>query len=130
MPNSFTLNGKVFGTIQDYGFVLRCGSGNFTCYSDGKCIPLSKLCDFKSDCTDKSDEQVSYCKNPDMCDDKTEFRCQIYGKCILKSSLNDGKPDCPDGEDERDNSDMSLSNFILTSVYCTVTVNCKSNDLC
>ena len=32
-----------------------CGSSQFSC-GDGTCIPLSKVCNFQSDCTDNSDE--------------------------------------------------------------------------
>lgn len=35
-----------------------CSSEEWTCHSDGKCIPLSWVCDQNFDCSDESDEKV------------------------------------------------------------------------
>ena len=34
-----------------------CRSDQFTCQSDGRCIPVSRVCDRRSDCNDGSDEK-------------------------------------------------------------------------
>jgi len=96
--------------------VRRCGAGNFTCFSDGKCIDKSRRCDSKPDCTDSSDEDSDSCNNPLECN-QNEFRCKTYGNCIPKSRISDGVHDCLEGEDEEDLKDHRLMIAILCSFF-------------
>lgn len=50
-PTGFTISATV-PTINP------CGNSKFSCHSDGKCIDASSVCNFKNDCTDKSDEAM------------------------------------------------------------------------
>ncbi|XP_020282634.1 very low-density lipoprotein receptor-like isoform X3 [Pseudomyrmex gracilis] len=74
-----------------------CPLRQFRC-ANGRCIPLSWVCDKTDDCTDNSDESPEECKNTQECKD-TEFECS-NGRCIPSIWHCDGDPDCPDGADE------------------------------
>jgi len=97
-------------------FVVRCGPGNFTCFSDGMCIDKSKRCDYKPDCKDSSDENEDYCNSPLECN-QDEFRCKVYGKCVPKTKIGDGIRDCLDGEDEKELKSHTLTIAILCSFF-------------
>lgn len=36
--------------------IVACLDSEFTCYSDGKCVPQTRRCDGRQDCQDGSDE--------------------------------------------------------------------------
>lgn len=76
----------------------NCTSQQFTCKSDGQCIPLNWKCDSIKDCQDGSDETKKLCQN--QCLNKTnKFQCS-NGQCIDITRRCDGLPDCRDGSDE------------------------------
>lgn len=78
----------------------NCTSQQFTCQSDGQCIPLNWKCDGIQDCQDSSDELNIDCQN--QCLNKTKtFQCSNE-QCIDITHRCDGLPDCRNGNDEVD----------------------------
>ncbi len=76
----------------------NCTSNQFTCQSDGQCIPLNWKCDGIEDCLDGSDELSIHCQNQCLNQTKT-FQCS-NGQCIDVLHRCDGISDCRDGSDE------------------------------
>ena len=90
-PNSFLV---VVGVAVNH----TCSSDEFTC-TNGRCTPMSWLCDADNDCGDMSDEQSC---PPHSCL-PTEFTCQSpAGTCIPQRFRCDHQYDCSDGSDELD----------------------------
>jgi len=76
----------------------NCTSQQFTCQSDGQCIPLNWKCDGIKDCQDNSDELNIDCQN--QCLNKTKiFQCSNE-QCIDIIHRCDGLLDCRNGNDE------------------------------
>ncbi|XP_060575283.1 low-density lipoprotein receptor-related protein 1-like [Ruditapes philippinarum] len=71
-----------------------CTNDHFQC-TDGRCIHVSQLCDFTTDCLDGADE---YC-DEGVCSSETSFRCP-EGRCLPLAKRCDGYKDCLDGSDE------------------------------
>ena len=40
----------------------KCGPQEYACLSDGKCIPITKVCDNKNDCSQRDDEGATCSK--------------------------------------------------------------------
>ncbi|CAF4393740.1 unnamed protein product, partial [Adineta steineri] len=72
-----------------------CPTNQFRCVSDGTCIPNYQRCDFRSQCSDGSDE--ANCTRPNCT--LGQFRCS-NGRCIPSSWVCDGDDDCSDRSDE------------------------------
>lgn len=64
---------------------------DFTC-DNGRCLPLSLICDYSNDCGDNSDERG--CSYP-TCNPDTEFTCS-NGRCIHIEFVCNGVNDCRD----------------------------------
>lgn len=75
-----------------------CSEFEFSCKSDGVCIPLLWKCDFTPDCGDGSDETASECDlSPivqNQCDNDSFFHCKYSRKCIPREWLCDTVFDC------------------------------------
>lgn len=73
-----------------------CADYEFTCVSDGTCIPLSWRCDLADDCADKSDETSCSIGSSiqNKCDGDDFFHCKYSRKCIPKTWLCDNVHDC------------------------------------
>jgi len=84
--------------------------------SDGSCIAKTKLCDFKHDCSDSSDEIPEHCTNSNLCN-ADQYQCKAYGVSIHKSKLQDGYSDCFDGEDEANRTVLMFS-ILFTILAC------------
>lgn len=67
---------------------MSCGTGS-------SCVPLSKRCDGRLDCSSGLDE--SNCPGPCASD---QFQCVQQGKCIPITWRCDGQVDCEGDEDE------------------------------
>ncbi|XP_012277128.1 very low-density lipoprotein receptor isoform X2 [Orussus abietinus] len=75
----------------------ECHLRQYHC-GNGRCIPVSWVCDGEDDCGDKSDESPEECKSTQRCTD-SEFKC-ANGRCIPDAWHCDGEKDCADGSDE------------------------------
>ncbi|CAF0885223.1 unnamed protein product [Rotaria sp. Silwood1] len=96
----------------------NCTSNEFTCKSDGRCIPLNWKCDQIKDCLDGSDELEGYCQYKCM-DTMNTFQCS-HEQCIDITHRCDGLPDCRDGSDE-----VNCSYIIPCKEY-----ECPKSKLC
>ncbi|KAL2726982.1 modular serine protease-like isoform X1 [Vespula squamosa] len=75
-----------------------CSDREYQCSTSRlECIPITDICNGYIDCSDKSDEDVSLCREY-FCPDHT-YRCS-YGGCVYQEVLCDGIKDCFDGTDE------------------------------
>ncbi|XP_050670975.1 very low-density lipoprotein receptor isoform X5 [Leptidea sinapis] len=75
-----------------------CSIRQFQC-ANGKCIPISWVCEGDNDCDDNSDENIEECKKASRTCTAAEFRCKT-GSCIPMSWRCDNEKDCSDGSDE------------------------------
>ncbi|XP_053571676.1 MAM and LDL-receptor class A domain-containing protein 1 [Bombina bombina] len=55
--------------------INNCTNEEFVCRTTGQCIPLTKICDFRPDCSDHSDE--SHCA-PEHCSFENESTCHWF----------------------------------------------------
>ncbi|XP_076665931.1 low-density lipoprotein receptor isoform X6 [Andrena cerasifolii] len=95
-----------------------CTLRQFRC-ANGKCIPVSWVCDLTADCLDNSDETAEECKGIHKCSD-SEFKC-TNGRCIPANWHCDGDRDCPDGSDEDPavcNETCRSDEFTCTNKHC------------
>ncbi|XP_043667909.1 modular serine protease-like isoform X4 [Vespula pensylvanica] len=75
-----------------------CSDREYQCSTSRlECIPITDVCNGYIDCSDKSDEDISLCREY-FCPDHT-FRCS-NGGCVYQEVLCDGIKDCFDGTDE------------------------------
>ncbi|XP_059048111.1 very low-density lipoprotein receptor isoform X2 [Achroia grisella] len=98
-----------------------CSLKQFQC-KNGKCIPLSWVCEGENDCGDNSDENIDECKKESRTCTSSEFRCKT-GRCIPLSWRCDNEKDCSDGSDEEPGTCTSVRKcpehkFVCTSGYC------------
>lgn len=130
-------------------FVSTCADYEFTCKSDGLCIPLPWQCDFTPDCADKSDEVDcgigSSVQN--KCDSEDFFHCKYSQKCIPKAWLCDNVHDCgligkfslldPSDEDKSQNctkicprGTLSCSNGVCLPIskFCDGSIDCPDDE--
>ncbi|XP_071041955.1 low-density lipoprotein receptor-related protein 1B [Parasteatoda tepidariorum] len=105
-----------------------CPPDKFRCLTGVTCIPKKWLCDGRSDCSDRSDENncevckpgqfrchngdcvegilkcdgVPHCKDysDEECCQKNEFLCPTSRECLSVTQVCDSKRDCIDGYDE------------------------------
>jgi sortilin-related receptor len=81
-----------------------CGSNEYRCQSDGKCIPMEKYCDGTKHCSDESDEECKFktnATNIPIVDCKSRpglFVCD--DTCLPLLKVCDGTQDCLTGFDE------------------------------
>ncbi|XP_063238567.1 very low-density lipoprotein receptor isoform X3 [Bacillus rossius redtenbacheri] len=85
------------GVSQDLSSDSLCSLRQFRC-ANGRCIPLTWMCEGENDCGDNSDENHPDCREARTCSDK-EFRCS-NGRCIPTHWQCDGERDCTDSSDE------------------------------
>ncbi|OXA64382.1 Eukaryotic translation initiation factor 2-alpha kinase 1 [Folsomia candida] len=86
----------------------RCGSDRFTC-DDGKCLPLTKLCNRGGDCRDGTDENEVFCSRLYKCKEG-EFFCQAKSTCV---PLADGVAHCEEERDENSHPTHSRLSILI-----------------
>lgn len=78
----------------------QCNENEFQCKRSAKCIPSHWKCDFDSDCSDGSDEDLSLCSSIyPKCNTSTHFQCNNH-RCVEKKFLCDLEDNCHDFSDE------------------------------
>ena len=83
----------------------------FTCdHNKFEIVDISKVCDFKFDCVDQSDE--NYCST------ETHFNCSSgHPVSIAKINLNDGNFDCNDRSDECKENQFSSAKEMIENTH-------------
>uniref|UniRef100_A0A8W8MCX1 Ig-like domain-containing protein n=1 Tax=Magallana gigas TaxID=29159 RepID=A0A8W8MCX1_MAGGI len=84
-----------FFTVARLDIWSECEADQMTC-SNGKCVPISYICDGDNDCRDMSDEQN--CPSRTCAGD--EMKCSNR-KCVPIRYICDGDNDCGDMSDEQ-----------------------------
>ncbi len=74
----------------------NCSEGMWKCRDGLRCIKLSEVCDWPTDCQDKSDKHI--CK--DWTCLKGYWKCKDHRMCISNELVCDGNADCRDDSDE------------------------------
>ncbi|XP_052695319.1 low-density lipoprotein receptor-related protein 1B-like isoform X3 [Crassostrea angulata] len=115
-----------FFTVARLDIWSECEADQMTC-SNGKCVPISYICDGDNDCRDMSDEQNC----PGNTCGPDQMTCS-NGKCVPISYICDGDNDCGDFSDERNCETISYmpSNFLGFSVYVSNTTDRSQGTLC
>ncbi|KAI4480244.1 hypothetical protein M0804_010242 [Polistes exclamans] len=100
-----------------------CSDREYQCSTPRlECIPIANICNGYVDCSDKSDEDISICREY-SCPDNT-YRCS-YGGCVYQEVLCDGIKDCYDGSDE----DTSMCSTInCTGIECFQRDECRKDE--
>jgi integrin beta 2 len=94
------LNGRVIcGQDQSLLPVTPCTTAEFTCVSNGHCIPFELTCDGVSECTYGEDESQVLCAQTRQCPD-AYFACG-NALCVPASARCNGVNDCLNLADER-----------------------------
>ncbi|XP_059222428.1 putative vitellogenin receptor isoform X2 [Stomoxys calcitrans] len=114
----------------------RCNVNQYAC-KDGSCIPKSKMCDGRYDCSDNSDEidcDFKMCRKPNW------FQCSTpHGPCLSSDLLCNDIENCPGGEDEANCphhersgvTDFGIGGWLTIHRDCTqYEYTCKSDKLC
>ncbi|XP_047349619.1 very low-density lipoprotein receptor-like isoform X1 [Vespa velutina] len=94
-----------------------CPLRQFRC-TNGRCIPMTWVCDGTDDCTDNSDENPVVCKGTLQCGEN-DFKC-ASGRCIPGVWHCDGEKDCDDDSDEDPN--------ICRAQICNKKFQCGSGE--
>ncbi|VDM53137.1 unnamed protein product [Angiostrongylus costaricensis] len=107
-----------------------CNSTSFHCSQSEQCVPLSKRCDGRYDCSLEEDEQNCLCGNG-------LFHCAKSDECIPKEQRCDGIRQCPHGEDEllckrraanRRFTCLSLGEYIPMTQVCDGVPQCNDSS--
>ncbi|XP_018797492.1 PREDICTED: putative vitellogenin receptor isoform X1 [Bactrocera latifrons] len=122
------------GDIGTGGWYTKrnCSAYEYTCGTDKTCIPLDFMCDGKSDCHDRSDEEDGCERARKSCEG---FFCDNK-KCLeSKKWICDGVDDCGDGSDERKcgmNCTLEQGSFLChdNSSCLTIDAACNSKADC
>lgn len=96
----------------------------FECTS-GECVPYITTCDGIAHCSDRSDEDISFCATR-TCPTEIYFQCRNF-RCILKNETCNGQLDCEDGSDE-ENCSCKLNEFKCKSGECISEKHRCDND--
>ena len=116
-------------TVSPAGRKLAAGhvvhlTATFQCVSKKEQIPFSFVCDFTTDCSDRSDED--FCVHDRLC---PGFTCSS-GQCIPMHNVCDAYADCEDASDEGDCDSAWLRFFPrLNRVYPPAIVNFENSGL-
>ncbi|XP_041421793.1 MAM and LDL-receptor class A domain-containing protein 1 isoform X2 [Xenopus laevis] len=91
----------------------NCTANEYVCRSTGQCIPIIKICDFKADCSDNSDE--AKCAS-EYCNFENGSTCQWYQpnsslrrETIFQWEISKGSTIHPGEENHRPLNDHTLS---------------------
>ncbi|XP_049310082.1 putative vitellogenin receptor isoform X1 [Bactrocera dorsalis] len=117
------------GDIGTGGWYTKrnCSAYEYTCRTDKTCIPLDFMCDGKSDCHDRSDEEDGCERARKSCEG---FFCDNK-KCLeSKKWICDGVDDCGDGSDERKcgmNCTLEQGSFLCRDNSSCLTIDAACN---
>jgi len=100
---------------------------SFFCKEDSRCIPSSKQCDGRKDCSDGQDEDESICEFPEAPCPSHYRQCGAIERCVKKNQWCDDVTNCPNGEDETNCIDVEGCE--KDEFMCENGVSCISSSL-
>ncbi|XP_066928144.1 low-density lipoprotein receptor 1-like [Clytia hemisphaerica] len=109
---------------------VQCEKDQFQCLQTKECIPINKVCDFKADCTDKSDE-ARFCKE-EFCKEKCSKdascrRLPTGGICVCNNTgLRHINGSCQDINECEE--DKTLCQHQCVNTFGSYKCQCVSSD--